>query len=91
MINMENLLKTRTLLVAIREKMSIELYEKEFSLYNVYSADECFLMGTAAEVVPVREVDKRVIGSGEPGPITRKLFTAFHEYTQNNGMPIYEV
>jgi len=88
---MENLLKTRTLLVAIREKMSIELYEKEFSLYNVYSADECFLTGTAAEVVPVREVDKRVIGSGEPGPITKKLFTAFYEYTQNNGIPIYEV
>ncbi len=91
MINMENLLKTRTLLVAIREKMGVELYEKEFSLYNVYSADECFLMGTAAEVVPAREVDKRVIGSGEPGPITRKLFTAFHEYIQNNGIPIYEV
>lgn len=91
MINMENLLKTRTLLVAIREKMEVELYEKEFSLYNVYSADECFLTGTAAEVVPVREVDKRVIGSGEPGPIARKLFIAFHEYTQNNGIPIYEV
>ncbi len=91
MINMENLLKTRTLLVAIREKMGVELYEKEFSLYNVYSADECFLMGTAAEVIPVREVNKRVIGSGEPGHITRKLFTAFHEYTQNNGIPIYEV
>lgn len=88
MINMENLLKTRVLLAAIREKMGVELYEKEFSLYNVYYADEYFLTGTAAEVVPGREVDKRVIRSGESGPITRKLFTAFHEYTQNNGIPI---
>jgi branched-chain amino acid aminotransferase len=44
----------------------------------VYIADECFLTGTAAEVIPVVTVDSRTIGDGSPGPITRKLMAAFH-------------
>jgi len=81
---------TRNTVMMIAEEMGIEVCEKEFTLFNVYSADECFLTGTAAEVVPVREVDRRVIGNGEVGPITKKLLKTFHEYAQNHGTPIYK-
>jgi branched-chain amino acid aminotransferase len=81
---------TRNTVIMIAEEMGIEVCEKEFTLFNVYSADECFLTGTAAEVVPVREVDQRVIGNGEVGPITKKLLKTFHEYSQNHGTPIYK-
>lgn len=80
---------TRNTVMMLAKEMGIEVIEKEFTLFNVYTADECFLTGTAAEVIPVREVDKRVIGNGEAGPITKKLLTAFHEYAQNNGTSIY--
>jgi len=49
----------------------------------VYIADECFLTGSAAEVIPVVKVDSRVIGSGEPGPITRDLMRRFRELTRS--------
>jgi len=48
----------------------------------VYIADECFLTGTAAEVVPVVKVDSRLIGDGTPGPITSRLSARFHELTR---------
>jgi branched-chain amino acid aminotransferase len=80
---------TRNTVMMLAKEMNIEVIEKEFTLFNVYTADECFLTGTAAEVISVREVDKRVIGNGEAGPITKKLLKAFHEYTQNNGTSIY--
>jgi branched-chain amino acid aminotransferase len=48
----------------------------------VYIADECFLTGTAAELIPVVKVDSRTIGDGKPGPITRDLTRRFHELTR---------
>jgi branched-chain amino acid aminotransferase len=48
-----------------------------------------FLTGTAAEVVPVREYDKRVIGDGKPGPITRQMLAAFRNLVETTGTPIY--
>lgn len=81
---------TRKTVMMLAKEMGIEVTEKEFTLFNVYTADECFLTGTAAEVIPVREVDKRVIANGEAGPITKKLLKAFHEYAQNNGMAFYK-
>ena len=47
--------------------------------HDVYTADECFLTGTAAEVIPVVECDARPIGLGKPGPITKQLLAAFHK------------
>ena len=52
--------------------------------HDVYIADECFLTGTAAELVPVVRVDCRTIGDGVPGPITRKLTAAYRELTQKS-------
>jgi branched-chain amino acid aminotransferase len=51
--------------------------ETALSRHDVYSADECFLTGTAAEVVPVIKCDGRLIGPGKPGPLTRKLREQF--------------
>ena len=56
----------------------IETREVSLTKHDVYVADECFLTGTAAEVVPVVKVDNRVIGSGAPGPVTRDLKERFH-------------
>ena len=47
--------------------------------HDVYVADECFLTGSTAEVIPVVKVDQRVIGSGKPGPITKQLTEAFRQ------------
>lgn len=82
---------TRKTVMKLAEEMGYEICEKEFTLFNVYSADECFLTGTAAEVVPVTNVDGRVIWNGSVGEVTKKLLKAFHEYAQNQGEPIYSV
>lgn len=81
---------TRRTVIDLAEEMNYKVVEKEFTLFNVYCADECFLTGTAAEVVAVTSVDERVIGTGVPGEITKKLMNAFHSYTQEQGAPIYQ-
>jgi branched-chain amino acid aminotransferase len=63
--------------------------EPNLTRYDVFNADECFLTGTGAEVVPVVKVDGRVIGSGVPGPVTRNLVKAYHTLTNATGEPIY--
>lgn len=81
---------TRRTVIEIAEEFGYKVVEKEFTLFNVYSADECFLTGTAAEVIPVTSVDERIIGdSGAVGPITKKLIAAFKEHTKITGEPIY--
>ncbi|MFA9477963.1 branched-chain-amino-acid transaminase [Phycisphaerales bacterium AB-hyl4] len=56
----------------------------DLTRYDLYTADEMFLTGTAAEVIPVTKVDGRVIGDGKPGKVTLSLFDAFHKLVQNN-------
>ena len=60
----------------------IEVREVPLTKHDVYIADECFLTGTAAEVVPVVKVDSRTIGSGSPGPMTRDMMARFHKLTR---------
>jgi branched-chain amino acid aminotransferase len=55
--------------------------------YDIYTADECFLTGTAAEIIPAVELDNRPIGNGKPGVITRRLIERFRELTQTEGTP----
>jgi branched-chain amino acid aminotransferase len=62
--------------------------EEMMTRYEIFTADECFLTGTAAEVVPVVKLDQRSIGTGEPGPITRRIITRFRELTATTGTPI---
>lgn len=72
-----------------KEKLSLEVKEDIFTQYELYTAEECFLTGTAAEIVPVIKIDGRTIGSGKPGKITQKLREEFHKLTRNSGTPIY--
>jgi branched-chain amino acid aminotransferase len=63
--------------------------EEVFSPYHIYVAEEVFLTGTAAEVVPVAEVDGRKIGNGKPGPKTVQIMRKFQELTQETGVSIF--
>jgi branched-chain amino acid aminotransferase len=70
---------TREAVIELAERAGIEVRQIPLTRHDVYVADECFLTGTAAEVIAVVKVDQRVIGSGEPGPLTRQLKDRFHE------------
>ena len=79
---------TRAVVLEIAESMGITLLERNMGYFDLYTADEVFVTGTAAEVGPIREIDGRVIGNGKPGPITRQLMAAFKAVTQKEGSPI---
>jgi branched-chain amino acid aminotransferase len=72
---------TREAVIELARDEGIEVREVALTKHDVYIADECFLTGTAAEVVPVVKVDARTIGDGKPGPITRKLAESFRKLT----------
>ena len=60
-------------------KLGAEVSESNITPYQLFNADEVFFTGTAAEIIPIREVNKRQIGEGKPGPITKKLIAAFQK------------
>ncbi len=69
---------TRDAVMELAREAGHEVIERTMDRHDVYTADECFLTGTAAEVIPVVECDGRAIGSGKPGPVTRDLRERFH-------------
>ena len=73
---------TRDAVIEIARAAGIVVREIPLTKHDVYIADECFLTGTAAEVIPVVKVDSRTIGAGVPGPITRDLSERFHKLTR---------
>jgi branched-chain amino acid aminotransferase len=73
---------TRQAIMELAEQSRREVFEAPLTKHDVYIADECFLTGTAAEVIPVVKVDSRVIGAGRPGPVTRDLTERFHQLTR---------
>jgi branched-chain amino acid aminotransferase len=73
---------TRQAVIDLAHAAKIEVREVPLTLHDVYIADECFLTGSAAEVIPVVKVDARVIGTGKPGPITADLKKRFHALTR---------
>ena len=73
---------TRDEIIDIARTFGIEVREENLTRQDLYVADECFLTGTAAEVVPVVRIDKRTIGSGKPGPVTKRLAEEFHRRTR---------
>ncbi|MBI1292107.1 branched-chain-amino-acid transaminase [bacterium] len=77
---------TRDAVIEIAGRLGITVKEERLTLYEAYDADEFFLTGTAAEIVPVIEIDKRKIGNHEPGPITREIRGHFHELTTVDGV-----
>ncbi len=70
----------------LAKKFKIPAEEGFITRHEVYNADECFLTGTAAEIIPIVKVDGRTIGTGNPGAITNKLITAFHAVTRKDGV-----
>ena len=76
---------TADAILGIAEKMKIKTMEGFITRHEVYNADECFLTGTAAELIPVVKVDGRLIGNGKPGAITNKLLKAFKGLTKKDG------
>jgi branched-chain amino acid aminotransferase len=76
----------------LAKSLGYEVIEKNITPYELFTADEVFFTGTAAEIVPVREINKRQIGDGKPGPITRRLMEEFPKLVQNpkHGVPIYQ-
>jgi branched-chain amino acid aminotransferase len=81
---------TRKVVMEIAGESGIRVREPNLSRYDMFNADECFLTGTGAELVPVIKIDGRVIGTGKPGPITRKLVAQYRALTKASGDPIYE-
>jgi len=72
---------TRATVIELAKKHGYSVLEEDITLYDVYTADEAFVCGTAAEITPVIEVDGRKIGTGEPGPITKKLQKLYWDIT----------
>jgi branched-chain amino acid aminotransferase len=79
---------TRNTVMELARQLLITAEERVFTMTSVYGADEVFLTGTGAEVIPVVRVDDRPIGDGRPGPVTRRLITAFRELVNREGVEI---
>jgi branched-chain amino acid aminotransferase len=81
---------TRKVVIELAEQSGVSVSEPNLTRYDLFIADECFLTGTGAEIVPVVKIDGRVIGNGKPGPLTRKLVAKYQSLTKVSGEPIYE-
>lgn len=79
---------TRGVVMDLAKKLKVGCSEEPFTRYDVFTSEECFLTGTAAEIVPVTRVDERVLGTGKPGTLTKKLITEFRKLTQKDGPAI---
>lgn len=79
---------TRNSVLELAGELGIKVAEELFTRHDLYTAEECFLTGTAAELIPVIKVDGRDIGDGTPGAIYKKLLVAFRELTLVNGPEI---
>jgi branched-chain amino acid aminotransferase len=81
---------TRGTVIEIAEQLGIKVSEPNLTRYDLFNADECFLTGTGAEIMPVIKIDGRTIGTGKPGPLTRQLTENYHALTKVSGEPIYK-
>ena len=80
---------TRRVVMEIAEESGYRVAEPNLTRHDLFNADECFLTGTGAEIVPIVKIDGRVIGDGKPGVITQKLVGQYHALTKVSGEPIY--
>ncbi len=79
---------TREVVMELARKLGITVHEKDMTLFDVYTADEAFMTGTAAEIAPIVELDSRKIHDGKPGPITKKLMAEFKKIREKDGTKI---
>ena len=80
---------TRQTVIDLAHAAGLKVSEPNLTRYDLYNADECFLTGTGAEIMPVVKIDGRVIGNGKPGKLTRALVEKYHGLTKVTGEPIY--
>ena len=80
---------TRGVVIELAREEGLMVAEPNLTRYDLFNADECFLTGTGAELIPIVKIDGRVIGAGKPGPITRRLVDKYHALTNVSGEPIY--
>jgi len=80
---------TRGAVLSLAAEAGVEAREARLTRYDVYTADECFLSGTGAEVMPVVEIDGRRVGDGTPGALTRRFQEAFHALARSEGDPVW--
>lgn len=80
---------TRNVVMDLARESGLVVSDPNLTRYDLFNADECFLTGTGAEVIPVVKIDGRVIGSGKPGPVTQNLVQKYHSLTTVSGEPIY--
>jgi branched-chain amino acid aminotransferase len=79
---------TRQTVIELAQEAGLKVSEPNLTRYDLFNADECFLTGTGAELIPVVKIDGRVIGSGKPGALTRKLVADYRALTKVSGEPI---
>jgi branched-chain amino acid aminotransferase len=79
---------TRAAAIELAKKEGIEVLEINIGLFDLYTADEIFVTGTAAEIAPIAKVDGRLVADGKPGNITKKLMSDFKKLTKTEGTPI---
>jgi branched-chain amino acid aminotransferase len=79
---------TRRAVLELLKKMGVACHEANLTRHDVYAADECFLTGTAAEVLAAVVLDRRKIGDGKPGPLTQKLVEKFKALANSTGTPV---
>lgn len=77
---------TRCAVMELARKAGYDVREDVFTRHDLYTADEVFLTGTGAEIVPVSRIDNRTVGEGKPGPVTKKLIAAFRTLTKKDGV-----
>jgi len=81
---------TRGTVIDLAREAGYEVSEPDLTRYDLFNADECFLTGTGAELIPVTKIDGRVIGNGKPGRVTLRLVERYHALTKVSGEPIYD-
>lgn len=79
---------TRGVVMELARQSRLSVSEPNLTRYDVFNADECFLTGTGAELIPVVKIDGRVIGTGKPGPVTRDLVVKYKALTHSSGETI---
>jgi branched-chain amino acid aminotransferase len=81
---------TRGTVMELAAQTGVKVSEPNLTRYDLFNADECFLTGTGAEIMPVIKIDGRLIGSGKPGPHTSNLIGAYKALVHSTGDPIYK-
>jgi branched-chain amino acid aminotransferase len=79
---------TRGVVMDLARQRGMTVSEPNLTRYDLFNAEECFLTGTGAEIIPVVKIDGRQIGSGQPGSVTKRLMEEYHTLTESSGEPI---